>query len=230
MTNPAATPETQHPSGHAPRSPERQCAGCRQRAPANRLLRVAVGPQSQLVMDLYRRMPGRGAHVCAQPKCIQQAVERGTFSRSLKEPTHSTAQALCESAADGLTEQALARLGLGRRNATTRYGMDDVLNALAAQQARLVVLSTDVSPRTSEEIRQKAGFAGVTVVEGPVMEKLGAALGRTATGVVATCDAGIAKDVLWQLESSARLREGPKPSGQKRARGAGQVESGSSGA
>ena len=90
-------------------------------------------------------------------------------------------------------------------------------------------LAIDASERSAAEVRLRAGHAGVPVVEGPPMEELGAAMGRVATGIVAVCDATAAADVQWQLEGSARLREGPTSPAPRRAKGTPPVESGGSG-
>lgn len=64
-------------------SPTRTCAACRQRKPANELVRFVDG-FGQLCVDLSRRMPGRGVHLCPKPSCLRRAVKRSVFGRSLR--------------------------------------------------------------------------------------------------------------------------------------------------
>ncbi|WP_100445731.1 YlxR family protein [Glycomyces xiaoerkulensis] len=66
----------------------RTCVGCRRRDAAAELLRVVVhrseGSVPRLVPDPQRRLSGRGAHVHHDLNCLDQAVRRRAFTRSLK--------------------------------------------------------------------------------------------------------------------------------------------------
>lgn len=63
--------------------PTRTCVGCKQRAQQADLLRVvAVG--SDLVPDGPVRQPGRGAYLHPRPECLQLAIQRRAFPRSLR--------------------------------------------------------------------------------------------------------------------------------------------------
>lgn len=64
-------------------SPLRTCVGCRQRAPQSDLIRVVVVGVA-LVADLHRRMPGRGAYVHPDLKCLERAAQRRAFPRALR--------------------------------------------------------------------------------------------------------------------------------------------------
>ena len=63
----------------------RTCVGCRERADRADLLRVvAVG--DRLVPDLRRRLPGRGASVHPDLRCVELADKRRAFPRALRLP------------------------------------------------------------------------------------------------------------------------------------------------
>ncbi|MFD9301099.1 YlxR family protein [Streptomyces sp. NPDC060048] len=63
--------------------PERTCVGCRERAAKSDLLRiVAVG--DECVSDPRGTLPGRGAYVHPAVVCLDQAVRRRAFPRSLR--------------------------------------------------------------------------------------------------------------------------------------------------
>ncbi|MEE4022784.1 YlxR family protein [Gordonia sp. PKS22-38] len=65
------------------------CVGCRQRAEAAELVRVAVrqgdGPP-ELVVDGTRTMPGRGAWLHPRRDCVTAAVRRKAFGSALRVP------------------------------------------------------------------------------------------------------------------------------------------------
>ena len=62
--------------------------GCRSRATQSALLRVvAVGEQpARLTPDPERRLPGRGASVHPDPRCVDLADKRRAFPRALRLP------------------------------------------------------------------------------------------------------------------------------------------------
>jgi predicted RNA-binding protein YlxR (DUF448 family) len=64
-------------------NPVRTCVGCRQRANQSNLIRIAV-KNNQLVIDLNKTVPGRGASMHPSLKCMNQALERRAFQRALR--------------------------------------------------------------------------------------------------------------------------------------------------
>jgi uncharacterized protein len=68
--------------------PVRTCVGCRSRATRSALLRVVVvGDQPpRLSPDPDRRLPGRGASVHPDPRCVDLADKRRAFPRALRLP------------------------------------------------------------------------------------------------------------------------------------------------
>ncbi|MGW4478476.1 YlxR family protein [Rhodococcus triatomae] len=71
-----------------PGHPVRTCIGCRQLAPAADLLRIVAQPVEPngwaVVPDPRRRLPGRGAWLHRDRKCLSQAEKRRAFGRALR--------------------------------------------------------------------------------------------------------------------------------------------------
>jgi predicted RNA-binding protein YlxR (DUF448 family) len=61
----------------------RTCVGCRERSAKSTLLRV-VADGDRLVPDPAGRLPGRGASVHPDTRCIDLAVKRRAFPRALR--------------------------------------------------------------------------------------------------------------------------------------------------
>jgi predicted RNA-binding protein YlxR (DUF448 family) len=61
----------------------RTCVGCRIRAAKTDLLRV-VADGDRLVPDPAGRVPGRGASVHRDPRCVDLAEKRRAFPRALR--------------------------------------------------------------------------------------------------------------------------------------------------
>ncbi|TXL61114.1 YlxR family protein [Aeromicrobium terrae] len=65
----------------------RTCIGCRSRADKTTLVRlVATGGPSAWVVTPDERgsLPGRGAHLHPDPRCLEQARRRRAFGRALR--------------------------------------------------------------------------------------------------------------------------------------------------
>ena len=63
--------------------PVRTCVGCRSRAAKSELLRV-VAVEGVLTPDPAGRLPGRGASVHLDPRCVDLADKRRAFPRALR--------------------------------------------------------------------------------------------------------------------------------------------------
>ncbi|MCH0543367.1 YlxR family protein [Streptomyces sp. MUM 203J] len=68
---------------HARACPERTCVGCRERAAKSDLLRIVV-IEGACAPDPRGTLPGRGAYVHPVPSCLDLAVRRRAFPRSLR--------------------------------------------------------------------------------------------------------------------------------------------------
>jgi uncharacterized protein len=66
--------------------PERTCIATRTVRPASELIRFALAPDGVLTPDLKAQLPGRGVWVSTSFKAVTDAVKRGAFARSLKQP------------------------------------------------------------------------------------------------------------------------------------------------
>ncbi|MDJ0391863.1 YlxR family protein [Rhodococcus sp. G-MC3] len=74
------------------RRPVRTCVGCKERVSAADLLRVVVrrseggaeSSESVIVPDTDRRLPGRGAWLHLDVKCLDNAERRRAFGRALR--------------------------------------------------------------------------------------------------------------------------------------------------
>lgn len=65
--------------------PTRGCAACRARLPLAELIRFAHDGE-RVVVDLDRRLGGRGVNIGPARSCLEQAIKRGAFQRGFKRP------------------------------------------------------------------------------------------------------------------------------------------------
>jgi len=92
-----------------------------------------------------------------------------------------------------LSQKLLSLLGIARRAARLSLGNDATMDSLRLGEARLVILASDLSPRTAKGIKYVAEQEEVAVVQiEATMDEISMALGKR-TGIVAVNDAGFAK-------------------------------------
>ena len=64
--------------------PLRTCAGCGLKQSQRAMWRVAAPNGAEPVVDLRYRAAGRGAYLCRDAACLEQALKRRALERSLK--------------------------------------------------------------------------------------------------------------------------------------------------
>lgn len=65
--------------------PVRTCIGCRSRLPAAELVRVVWDEATgRVIVDVGRRLPGRGAWLHSDAACLATATKRKAFGRALR--------------------------------------------------------------------------------------------------------------------------------------------------
>jgi len=62
----------------------RMCAVTRQVQPIDDLIRFVVSPQSEVMADLKRKLPGRGLWITASRQVVAEAVKRNQFGKGFK--------------------------------------------------------------------------------------------------------------------------------------------------
>jgi predicted RNA-binding protein YlxR (DUF448 family) len=63
--------------------PQRTCVSCGTTTNKRELVRI-VRTANGVVADPTGKLAGRGAYICHEPKCWEQAVKKGRLERSLK--------------------------------------------------------------------------------------------------------------------------------------------------
>lgn len=66
------------------KQPTRMCVVCRQMKPKTELIRVVIDKEtSNVCIDKTGKMSGRGAYVCKDEKCLQDAKKKKGLDRAL---------------------------------------------------------------------------------------------------------------------------------------------------
>jgi hypothetical protein len=90
------------------RTPERTCVGCGRKSYKNELVRIvlvnkdASGDMAGIALDSEGSMKGRGAYLCRNIVCLEQAVKKKAFNRAFKQ---AIGQELLEELKDRFTKE-----------------------------------------------------------------------------------------------------------------------------
>jgi predicted RNA-binding protein YlxR (DUF448 family) len=63
--------------------PQRTCIGCRTVRPKRELVRVVRTPEGEVLVDVTGKRSGRGAYVCPDENCVEQAFKKRQLERAL---------------------------------------------------------------------------------------------------------------------------------------------------
>ena len=177
-------PETGFPeTGFPEKGPRRTCIACREEGDRADLLRLVAAPSGEVVVDLRARLPGRGAWVHPERKCVELvAVRGGMLSKALgvsvvsKELVATVRGAVQASALDALSVAAKAGALVG--------GFDVLEASLRRGEVIEVVLASDASERTVSSLQTVSAPRDGVVDQVPFTvialdrEALGARVGR----------------------------------------------------
>ncbi|MET0365538.1 MAG: DUF448 domain-containing protein [Sphingobium sp.] len=126
---------------------ERRCILSGERAAPDTLIRLAIGPDGQVLPDVRAKAPGRGAWLGVSRAELESAAGkgklRGAFARAFKGEALSVPEDLAERIDDALRRELLDRLGLESRSSTLITGFDKIDTAARKGQVRLLLHSAD---------------------------------------------------------------------------------------
>ncbi|HZJ83181.1 MAG TPA: YlxR family protein [Clostridia bacterium] len=65
--------------------PLRMCLGCRELKPKKELIRVVRSPEGEISIDLGGKKPGRGAYICKNSSCLENALKNRVLERTFSQ-------------------------------------------------------------------------------------------------------------------------------------------------
>lgn len=192
---------------------ERTCIVTRERAEPDELIRFVVGPDSAVVPDLKRNLPGRGCWVTADRLHVDRAVSRKAFARALKTDVVVPPD-LGEMVDRLLVRSALGALGLARKAGAVALGAAKVEAAVRSGKA-LGVLHADQAAedgiRKITQARRAVEHAGGPAISAYKLFseiELGLALGGTNVIHAAVLASEAGKAAMKRMVALNRYRGG----------------------
>ena len=185
----------------------RMCAGCGQRAAADELVRLVVGPSAPFVaVDLGRRLGGRGVSVHPTRRCVRSATVRGGLRRALRGVAQIEPESVERMIVAQLEQRIVGLLSSAWRRRRLALGGEAVRAALQANLGDLLIRAEDSRGRGEELVRAARALGCATATWG-TKASLGDAFGRSELDVLLLTDRGIARAVLDCLSHIETLSE-----------------------
>jgi hypothetical protein len=175
----------------------RMCAASRQSLPEDELIRFVLSPQGEVVPDLERKLPGRGAWVCLSRQKVHEASRKQMFSRCFEKECR-VPDDLADRVGELLRRQALSYLMLARKAGEAVCGAEKVQEALARGPVKLLLHA----PEASEGVCRKLNRAGqpATIVRSAFTSaELDLAFGRTNVVHAAVAAGGLADRLVLHI-------------------------------
>ncbi|MFC7052398.1 RNA-binding protein [Hansschlegelia quercus] len=198
-------------------APERTCVATRAVRPAEELIRFVRAPDGQVVPDLKRELPGRGAWVTATADAVRLAVTRKAFARGLKDAV-MVDPAIDQTVDELLERQTLAMLGFANKAGRVVCGFAKVEAALMKEPVLALIEAADAGADGVRKLAQawrRAGKTGETRRVGLFRSaQLDLALGRSNVVHAALLAGPVSAAFLARCEALARYRgmnDGPEP-------------------
>ncbi|BBD97049.1 DUF448 domain-containing protein [Sphingobium amiense] len=194
---------------------ERKCILTGDRADPEMLIRLAVGPEGQVLPDIRAKAPGRGAWIGVSRAELETALAkgklRGALARAFKTNDLAIPDDLPALIEDGLRRALLDRLGLEARASMALTGSEKIDVACRKGQVHLLLHASDAAPDGNRKLDQAlrvgqeaegTDLAGITL---PVdRHALSMAMGRDNVVHIAVIDSRAAsrlRAAIGRLES-----------------------------
>lgn len=61
------------------------CVGCKEMKPKGELIRVVRSPDKEISIDMKGKKPGRGAYICKDSACLENALNNRMLERAFRQ-------------------------------------------------------------------------------------------------------------------------------------------------
>ncbi|MCB9522087.1 MAG: DUF448 domain-containing protein [Myxococcales bacterium] len=183
----------------------RSCVACRCKAPREALIRLVCDPEGRVLVDRYLKAPGRGAHLCYDRACLDQAVNRRAFGRAFKTAVQPVdVDALVASVVAGIDARLADAISIARRSNRALSGNDVLERGLG--RVKLLLLSDDIAEASAARLIRRAEALEVPHRRLPMgRTELGTLLGKPERVAVGLSGARGAASVLEELDRRDRI-------------------------
>lgn len=183
---------------------QRRCLVTRAPRPKAGLIRFAVSPDGNLLLDLGEKLPGRGLWLTAGRDIVAAALAKGLFSKGARAPV-TAPPGLADEIERQLARRCLDLLGFARRAGEVTFGFERVKDWLQSGRAAVLVEALDGSEDGRSKLKPRPEMVRAICL---TAEELGSIAGRDRVVHLALADGGLARKFLAEARRLAGFRIG----------------------
>jgi len=192
----------------ATRVVERTCVGCLQVGPKDQLIRLVCGPSGQVLLDIHGKLPGRGAYICAQRPCVEQALKRTRLQEAFRrEVTLVSVDELVVAMARVMAERALGCIRIARKAGRVVSGYTQVSRALTYEPVACLLVAEDTARDRLREYQGWCAKRQIPCRSFLTKARLGELAGRDVSSAMGILDPRLGERLIGYLEGMGRLTE-----------------------
>ena len=158
QTRTPAEPGSQGKKQRGAHVPERKCILSGDHDGRDNLVRLALGPDGEILPDVRAKAPGRGAWIGVSRDALEQAQANGRLKGALARAFKTNALRIPDDLADrietALRQAALDRLGLEARSGTLLTGTEKIEVAARKGEVHLLLHAADAGEDGSRKLDQ----------------------------------------------------------------------------
>lgn len=186
-------------TGGGSSDPERKCIVTGDAQSKLGLIRFVVGPDGQIVADILGKLPGRGLWVSANRASLDEAVQKGLFSKAARQKV-TVPEGLIQDIEAQLARRTVDLISLARKGGTAVAGYEKVKDWLLKDYADVLVQSSDGSERGKSKLSTPYGGVFIGWL---TSDELGLAFGRQTVIHAALASGGLTSRI---VEEAQRLK------------------------
>jgi uncharacterized protein len=187
---------------------ERTCVGCQQVYPHEQLIRLVCSPTGEVLLDIYGKLPGRGAYLCPQRLCAEQAVQRRRVQVAFRREVVLTPLGeLVHAMAGVLEERALSCVRIARKAGRLVSGYTQVSRALMYEPVICLLVAGDTA---RERLREYQGWCEKRQIPCRMFltkARLGQLAGRDQSSAIGILLPRLGERLLGSIDGMRRLTE-----------------------
>jgi predicted RNA-binding protein YlxR (DUF448 family) len=171
-------------------------------------MRLVCGPTGQVLLDIHGKLPGRGAYLCAQRPCAEQALKRTRLQEAFRrEVTLVSIDELVCAMARVMAERVLGCIRIARKAGRVVSGYTQVSRALMYEPVACLLVAEDTA---RERLREYQGWCATRQIPCRsflTKARLGELAGRDESSAMGILEPRLGERLIGYLEGMSRLTE-----------------------
>ena len=175
-------------------------------------MRLACTPDGVVILDRSRGLPGRGAYVCFNPRCLRQALQSRKLSAAFRRPVQApSCESIYHEAVTSLYERLGAGLSLAQKAGGVVSGSVALHHAYIRASIVCMVLAEDIATARAEVYRSWCTQLHIPCLTLFTKESLGRLIGRAQRSAIGLITPHFRDHLCSIMASLETLRSGDDP-------------------